>query len=366
MADTNEQVNVGANGVWRATITGVASQANWNSDITVKLYMKNNSPATSYNNDGATMSITGSKIADWSGSIPFNVSAGAEDLVRTQVFSNIAHDSAGNLTVTVKCTLGATSTGTFGSGGSVTVSIVMPTLASVPGTPGVPSVTNITANSFQAKFIDNADDGGPSVSERRIYYNTVNSHTGESYVLASSNTYVTIPGLVENQDYYLWSRTKNSIGWSGYSGVKATKTLSRPSPPSAPVVTNIRQTEFSYSFTDGADNGTAINGREIAYSLTQTGTKTIFSSTGSGKVTGLPKDPSTGVQGKPLYVWARNSNSVNDSDWSAYKLITVLAGAKVRSGGVWKDAVPYVRSGGVWKLAEPYARLNSAWKYTIP
>ncbi len=35
---------------------------------------------------------------------------------------------------------------------------------------------------------------------------------------------------------------------------------------------------------------------------------------------------------------------------------------RIRVGGSWKDATPYVRIGGSWKQAEPYIRVNGSWR----
>jgi hypothetical protein len=45
-------------------------------------------------------------------------------------------------------------------------------------------------------------------------------------------------------------------------------------------------------------------------------------------------------------------------------LDTLYKGCWIRSGGVWKQAVPYVRTGGIWKQAVPYIRTGGVWKGT--
>ena len=44
--------------------------------------------------------------------------------------------------------------------------------------------------------------------------------------------------------------------------------------------------------------------------------------------------------------------------------VQTLAGAWIRVGGVWKQAIPYVRDAGVWKMALPYIRQAGVWKQT--
>ena len=361
-------VNVGTNGEWQVEVTLVSQdQPGWRSLIKVRCLMKNKGTLTSFNNDGAVMTVddtaaSGAAIAIWSDTIAFNVSAGATDVVVDRNYY-VTHKTDGTLTVAIKGTLGATGTTSFGSGGNTTTSLSLPTLATVPGKPGTPAISSITSTSAIATWSDGTN-GGIAIDDRRIYYSVNNVAGGTGSVAIVADGYDLMSGLSPKTIYYAWSRTHNTIGWSGFSNVVSFTTLAVPDAPTAPVITNVRQTTFSYSFSDGDNNGASITAREIAYSTTLGGTKTSASGGTSGTVSGLPKDPSTGVQGKDIYVYARTFNSVGWSAWSAATTVKILAGAYVRTGGVWKEAVPYVRTGGVWKLAEPYINKASVWKQT--
>lgn len=353
------ETDVGSDGIWRMVISQTSqNQTAWTTRVRVRLYMKNTSPVGSYNNTGPAMSINGPGSHDWSDThVPFNVAAGATDLVADQSF-DITHATNGTLSATFTATLGTTGTGTFGSGGSVSGTFVADSLATVPGTPTKPVITLITDTSLFATFSDNASDGGIDVDDRRIYYNTTNTTVGALYVTSDGSTSVT--GLTPGGVYYLWSRTHNDIGWSAYSAVAGPVTMLKvPDAPSAPAVTNVKQTTCTFSFTDGANNGSAIIDREIAYSLTEGGTKTS-TSTGaynSGTLTGLPP-------GSALYIWARTKNAVGWSAWSLYTLIHTVAGAYVWVSGVRKEAIPYVwlDSDHAFHLLEPNIRTGGAWK----
>lgn len=37
----------------------------------------------------------------------------------------------------------------------------------------------------------------------------------------------------------------------------------------------------------------------------------------------------------------------------------------IKTGGVWKEALPYIKAGGAWKRAIAYKKLNGAWKIGI-
>ena len=351
--------DVGSAGVWRMVLSQASqSQTNWTSTIRVRLYMKNESPVGAYNNDGPSMSINGPGSNDWSDShVPFNVSAGATDLVVDKSFT-IEHNSDGTLSAAFSATLGTTGTGTFGSGGTVSGTIVLESLSTVPGTPAKPVLVANGSTSVTIKFADNADNGGIAVSARRIYYNTVNSTTGALYVTTSGNNANTvISGLDPKQQYYFWDRTMNTVGWSAYSTVLGVKTLAVPEPPTTPAITNIKQTSLTFSFTDGADNDSPITARQLAYSLTEGGAKTVIGTTNSGTATGLPP-------GSQLYIWARTQNAVGWSNYSAYVLIRTVAGFYVWDAGVKKEAIPYIwlDSDHAWHLLEPNARSNGVWK----
>lgn len=354
-----KETSVGNYGIWRMVISQTSqNQDNWTTKVRVRLYMKNNGTSGSYNNNGPSMSINGPGSHDWSDSaVPFNVSAGATDLVADRSF-NIEHAANGTLSATFTATLGNTGTSIFGSGGSVTATFVADNLATVPGTPAKPVVGVITATSIALTFADNANNGGIAVNARRIYYNTVNSTTGASFIASDGSDVVS--GLTPGTNYYFWSRTQNTIGWSSFSSVTGPiKTLKVPDAPTQPSITNIRQTTCTFSFNDGANNGAAINDHEIAYSLTEGGAKTsldINMST-SGTLTGLPP-------GSALYIWVRSHNSVGWSAWSAFRLINTVAGFYVWVAGVRKEAVPYVwkDSDSQFHLLEPNVRVSGAWK----
>jgi hypothetical protein len=87
-----------------------------------------------------------------------------------------------------------------------------------------------------------------------------------------------------------------------------------PSAPSRPVITAIRATAMTVSFSDGSNGGDAIDSRQIAYStLSSTpGSSTsypVVSSDGSTNITGLS-------EGTRYYFWARTHNSEGYSSWS--------------------------------------------------
>jgi hypothetical protein len=131
-----------------------------------------------------------------------------------------------------------------------------------------------------------------------------------------------------------------------------------PDAPSAVVISDLTQKTLTASFTVNGDGGSAINGTEVWWSLTNTlpGTNSI-SGTSPRAITNL-------LPGRTYYFWSRAHNAVGWSGWSEVTVIKMIAGARVMSGGVWKDAVPYVRVSGTWKVARPWVKVAGTWEET--
>lgn len=109
-------------------------------------------------------------------------------------------------------------------------------------------------------------------------------------------------------------------GTSGFGGptslTVAIDRASVPAAPSQPAVSSIGSTTVNVTFTDGANNGAAIDARQIAYNKSNTGTgATLVSSDGSTTLTGL-------TPGTTYYVWARTHNSKGWGPYSAVRIFT--------------------------------------------
>lgn len=112
-------------------------------------------------------------------------------------------------------------------------------------------------------------------------------------------------------------------GTSGLGGPTThTANISRSAAPAAPspvVLTNLSSTSMTATFTDGANNGAAIDSRELGYTPYLTGTlptppipnapTIIIPSDGSTDVTGLSP-------GTTYFFWARTHNTKGNSPWS--------------------------------------------------
>lgn len=254
-------------------------------------------------------------------------------------------------TVTFK--LGDTDTSGLGGPTNFSVSI---NRATRPNAPGAVTFSGITSTSVNAAFTDGSNNGA-AIDSRQIGRNTVNTITTATIISSDGST--AISGLSPGTLYYFWARTHNSQGYSNWSPVRSITTLRTPFAPVNLILTNVTQTSVDVIFTDGLNGGAAITGRQIGYSLTNdVSGATIISSDGSTTVTNL----SPGIT---YYFWARAVNSVGNGDWSIGDYMTLVAGAHIKVGAVWKRAVPYVRVGGVWKVARSWGRTAGVWKETI-
>lgn len=244
-------------------------------------------------------------------------------------------------------------TGTSSLAGPTTVSKLIDR-GTVPDPPSAVTLSSITSTAMLATFTD-GDNGGLTIDSRQIAYSKVNS-TASGLTLVSSDKSTTLTGLSPKTTYYVWARTHNSKGYSGWSTVRSAKTLAVPDAPGAPTFTNVKQAQVDVAFKDNANNGATITTRQLSYNTTNSHTgETIITSDGSTTVLNLDA-------GRLYYFWARTFNSVGWSAWSAVSSVQLQAGAWVNVGGVWKRAVPYVNVAGTWKVAEGWARNGGFWK----
>lgn len=93
-----------------------------------------------------------------------------------------------------------------------------------------------------------------------------------------------------------------------------------PNAPTTPAIDSITSTSMRVDFYDGANNGSAINSRQIGYSATTTvDGGNIVSTDGNPKtITGL-------VPGRRYYFWGRTHNSVGYSAWSGRATAVTLS-----------------------------------------
>lgn len=259
----------------------------------------------------------------------------------------ISHTSDGTKTFSASGNM----TGWEGQLSSGSSSWALPTIPRLSSAPSAPTLSAITSTSVDVTFTDGT--GGAAIDSRQIGYGTDPSTPGTT---VSSDGSDTITGLTPGTTYYFWARTHNVAGYSPWSGRSTAVTLRVPYAPSAVTYSSIKQTSVTTAFTLNGDGGSAITAYQLSYGLTSSAdTTTAIVTSLSNSVTGL--NP-----GALYYFKVRAQNSIGWGDWSAISNVTLVAGAWVKDGVVWKRAVPWVRDGGVWKVAKPWGRVAGVWR----
>lgn len=112
----------------------------------------------------------------------------------------------------------------------------------------------------------------------------------------------------------------NTSGFGGPTTFEvAINRASAPNAPSAVTISGITGNSMNVTFTDGANNGDAIDARQVAWNDANTTSGALVSSSDrSTTLTGLS-------QGTTYYVWARTHNSKGYSPWSPVRSAKTLA-----------------------------------------
>jgi len=132
-----------------------------------------------------------------------------------------------------------------------------------------------------------------------------------------------------------------------------------PGAPSTPTISNVEQTTVDLAWSQNPADGLPVTLYTISYG-------TATDATGNTTTTANTIKTITGLSpGVKYYFKVKATNTVGTGPYSGISNDTTVAGAYVRSSGVWKKAIPYVRDGGVWKLARPYGKILGIWKKSI-
>lgn len=234
---------------------------------------------------------------------------------------------------------------------------LLPTIARFSDAPSQPVITNIGSTSVFVTFSDGG--GGAPIDGRLIFWGT-DPNTASSNM--SSDGSDTVSGLTPGTTYYFWAITHNAAGYSPFSARSSAVTLNVPDAPSIPVLSEVTQIGMTATFTQNFDGGTPILEWQLGYrTVPDLVTELLSHLEGPDGIFEVPSlSPGT-----TYYFWGRVRNAVGWSNWSPVGVAMTIAGARVKVGAVWKQAIPYVKVAGVWKLARPWSRIAGIWKETV-
>lgn len=355
----NAQVAVTASGTLKIIVNLIDQDPeSGTSDIQVigQMIVTGNGPAVSPGSD-IGRSVDGT-VFDNLSHFGFSIQPGDTFTFINETYT-VQHGDDGTLTVNFSVGYGITNTTTFLSNKRVSVSATVTPL--VPGTPSGLKLTNITSSSLTLSW-----NAAPSASSYFVdqWPNTTGSGTATRTQVFGLTT--DISSLTPGSGYSYKVTGTNTQGNGGTSARVSTTLTAAATAPSAPTFKNVSARSLTVNWTKPSSNGgSTITGYRVSrYDGTDiSGSSTDTDTTGAGTtlaVTGL--DPGATYT---FVVIAKNSSTDNGglSAPSAPSTITLLAGAWVRTGGVWQIAIPYVRHSGTWQLATPYVRVT---KNTIP
>jgi hypothetical protein len=222
------------------------------------------------------------------------------------------------------------------------------------------TTSGVTSTAFTVGGYVATGNGG-TLNNIQVQYGTTASTGNPSYTKGSYGA-PTVSGLTPNTTYYFRVRVSNSTyGWSAYTAWFTVKTLSGlPGVPGTGWSMTPSQDGFSIAGASVADNGgSAITGWTVYYNASAAST-----SGATVVTTAVPAGPSelTGVAPGTYWVAIAAINANGTGTVSDWKQVTLLPGAYVNVGGVWKPATVYVNVGGVWKVATRYNKVGSYWK----
>jgi hypothetical protein len=183
---------------------------------------------------------------------------------------------------------------------------------------------------------------------------TANYNAGMGWLLLGSWTV----SASQTVTFYL-----RATGTSGFGGPTTfSQAISRatvPPAPSAPTFTSVGPTSLYVNFTPSGDGGSAITSYDVYYGTTSSADTVLHTGAVSPQlISGL-------IPGTTYYFRVRANNAVGNGAWSTIVAQATIAGVRVRDGGTWKFAVPYVKVAGVWRPAVPYVNVSGEWKGTV-
>lgn len=132
------------------------------------------------------------------------------------------------------------------------------------------------------------------------------------------------------------------------------KLVTLPPPPRPEATVTLTQTSIRHKFKSTGDGGTPVREWQLGYGTNPKTPEIFIRSQGSSDIDDLQP-------GTTYYFWSRGRNDVGWGKWSVRSDTRTFAGARIKRGNSWRQAVPYVHVNGYWRLAEPYVKRKGVW-----
>lgn len=226
--------------------------------------------------------------------------------------------------------------------------------STVPAPPSIWQADTLSSTHIRVSISD-GNNGGSAIVERQLGYG--GNPNGVEYLWDITAGTTDIGAFAPGSRIFFWARTRNAIGWSGWSGRAEATTWRVPDSPNPVSFTDVDQKSVQTHFNDRFDGGQPILERQLGYGKDPDTATTTVTASPSDLISNL--DP-----GKLYYFWSRSRNSIGWSPWSERSQVLLVAGARIYQGGEWKRAVPYIKVDGTWKVVRPWIRSAGEWKET--
>jgi len=192
-------------------------------------------------------------------------------------------------------------------------------------------------------------------------YNFQNGRYGGEFVIASGRFNVPHRADGHAEYYFAGGLTLANLGSASAStGWRSLPHIQTATVPEAPTPLGVDQNEMTslrYRFSGNGNGGSPILEWQALWQE-GSGPQNPIGSNGTLILTGIK--PATNYN-----FWARGRNAVGWGPWSGISSGRTRAGARVKHGGQWREAVPYIKHNGAWKLAQPYSKVNGIWRKSI-
>lgn len=199
-------------------------------------------------------------------------------------------------------------------------------------------------------------------SNGNISYNFQNGSTNGTFMLAEGH--FDVQHRSDGNAEYFVNAALNLVNigsasaGTGWRSLPRIQTSTVPPAPTPRGFSNITQTSIRYSFSDNGNGGSGIQAWQIGYGTNPNNHQFEAASGGITDIGNL-------TPGTTWYFWSRGRNANGWGPWSPRSQARTIAGARVKHGGVWREAIPYVKVNGVWRLAQPYVKTNGSWRKSI-